>query len=145
MLEAAATAGKTNAEQADVPRLFTEGQNVRYRICRYLLKEPGLMSVQTGRGGAASPSSRWRSARIRGRPAWWSAWMCDIHTQRRRRTTSAAPSAPYRLTSWPYEPSPAHSHSIWSAETQQTYGHPLVEFRTKRGAHPYQASTMPVA
>mmetsp|Transcript_10094 Transcript_10094/g.42454 ORF Transcript_10094/g.42454 Transcript_10094/m.42454 type:complete len:238 (+) Transcript_10094:1678-2391(+) len=44
--------------------------------------------------------------RIVGRPTWWSAWMCEIHAQRRFRTFSRAASGPYKRQSCPKDPSP---------------------------------------
>ena len=66
----------------------------------------------TGSGGASGPNKRCRTVSRRGRPAWWSAWMCEIQTQRRFFMTCAAPSVPYLRTSCPYDPSPAQGHIL---------------------------------
>mmetsp|Transcript_81194 Transcript_81194/g.243352 ORF Transcript_81194/g.243352 Transcript_81194/m.243352 type:complete len:318 (+) Transcript_81194:496-1449(+) len=66
------------------------------------------------RRGLAPGASRARASRRAGRPRWWSACMCEIHTSSTWSSTWSA-SAPKRRRIDPKRPSPASSSTARSA------------------------------
>eukprot|EP00966_Prymnesium_polylepis_P094838 2196172-Prymnesium_polylepis.3 len=85
-------------------RVRKRGNARRSKACAHRAMGKIGGSMSWGRHGCTA-------ARMRGRPRWWSAWECEIHTRRSRPRRVAVRRRPKRETSWPRAPSPASSSS----------------------------------